>query len=121
MPLTLVWRLITNMRGGPAPNPPEMGMQPIHELAKPRGCTMTRAIVTFGTGRHAEMLEVALPSFRAFAGRHGYRLFVADQIGTKRPPPWYKVKIRDSQLHDHTLFVDPGWMRQWAIEAQEWM
>jgi hypothetical protein len=47
---------------------------------------MTRAIVTFGTGRHAEMLEVALPSFRAFAARHGYRLFVADQIGTVAPP-----------------------------------
>ena len=53
---------------------------------------MKRAIVTFGTGPHAELLKIALPSYKAFAHVHGYDFFVAEEIGRKRPAPWYKVQ-----------------------------
>lgn len=52
---------------------------------------MKKAIVTFGVGPHAELLEIALPSFRAFAERHGYDLFIPDKVGESRPPSWWKV------------------------------
>lgn len=53
---------------------------------------MKRAIVTFGTGTHAELLKIATPSYKAFAHLHGYDFYIADQIGKARPAPWYKVQ-----------------------------
>jgi hypothetical protein len=52
---------------------------------------MSKAIITFGTGAHAELLSIARPSYQAFAKRHGYDYFEADRIGHQRPPAWYKV------------------------------
>lgn len=69
---------------------------------------MKRAICTFGTGKHAELLSVALPTFARFAKRHGYELLIADRIGTARPPSWYKVKMLQEALKDYTaaLWID---------------
>jgi len=52
-----------------------------------------RAIVTFGTGPCAEMLSIALPSFKNFADRHGYELLVVEGLEPKMPPAWYKVPV----------------------------
>lgn len=51
-----------------------------------------RAFVTFGVGPHARFLEIARPSFRAFAKRHGYDYYEPSRIDPVRPAPWYKVK-----------------------------
>lgn len=59
---------------------------------------MKKAIVTFGTGTHARYLEIATPSYKAFAHLHGYDFFVADQIGKARPAPWYKVRCLQELL-----------------------
>jgi len=53
---------------------------------------MNKAIVTFGIGTHAELLNIARPSFKAFATRHGYDYFEAEKVGHQRPAPWYKVQ-----------------------------
>lgn len=69
---------------------------------------MKRAICTFGTGKHAEYLDVAMPSFMRFAARHGYDVIVADKIGTARPPSWYKVRMLQEALKDYdaALWID---------------
>jgi hypothetical protein len=66
-----------------------------------------RAIVTFGTGKYAELLEIALPSFKAFAARHGYDLLRPSAIGTERPAPWYKIRALQKALetYDEVLFI----------------
>lgn len=58
----------------------------------------TRAIVTYAAGAHEELLDVALPTYRAFADRHGYDLFTPcrDTLMAHTgglPPAWCKVPI----------------------------
>lgn len=64
---------------------------------------MKRAIVTYAAGAHEELLDVALPTYRAFAERHGYDLLVTRNqlVESKRfltttqlfPSPWNKVPL----------------------------
>lgn len=61
---------------------------------------MRKALVTFGTGTHAELLKIARPSYQAFARRHGYDYHEAEQIGRQRPAPWYKVRCLQGLLND---------------------
>lgn len=89
--------------------------------------SMSKAIATFGTGKHAQLLAVALPSFQAYARRHGYRLYVADEIGTARPPSWYKVQmIRDLLAdYDAVLWIDADVVivdgaDDWQVPADKW-
>ena len=69
---------------------------------------MKRAIATFGVGKCQAMLNIALPSFKAFAKRHGYDLFVADKTGMARPPAWYKIPMLQTLLadYDEVLWLD---------------
>lgn len=55
-----------------------------------------RAIVTYAAGGHEELLEVALPTYRAFAERHGYDLIAGSPKLTDLPPAWNKILL----LHD---------------------
>jgi hypothetical protein len=68
---------------------------------------MSRAIVTFGTGPCAEMLKIALPSFKNFADRHGYELIVVEGLDPKMPPAWYKVPVLLESLksYDEVLWL----------------
>lgn len=70
---------------------------------------MNRCLVTFGVGPHAELLDIALPSFERFAGRHGYDLVVAqpDPIDGL-PPSWWKIPVLQDALdsYDEALWVD---------------
>ena len=69
---------------------------------------MSRALVTFGVGPHAELLEIALPSFERFADRHGYELLVAEPAEIQRPPSWWKVSVLADALdaYDEALWLD---------------
>lgn len=51
----------------------------------------TRAIVTFATGGHRELLELARPGFEAYAARHGYDLLETPPRGLQRPASWGKL------------------------------
>lgn len=53
---------------------------------------MSRAIVTYAAGAHEELLDVALPTYRTFADRHGYDLVVGKKL-TDLPPAWNKVPL----------------------------
>lgn len=68
---------------------------------------MSRALVTFGIGPHEELLEIALPSFRAYAECHEYELVVAEPTGD-RPPSWLKVPTLQAALaaYDEVLWLD---------------
>jgi hypothetical protein len=59
---------------------------------------MKKALISFGTGPHAEFLEIARPSFKAYAQKHGYDYFEPSKIDPVRPAPWYKVKALLSLL-----------------------
>lgn len=68
-----------------------------------------KALVTFGTGKSAELLEIARPSFTAFAQNHGYEVC---EYAPKRDPfwpwPWLKVACLEHALKsfDEALWVD---------------
>lgn len=64
-----------------------------------------KAIVTFGVGTHAELLKIALPSYREFARRHGYDFYVLESIGRSRPAPWYKVRCLQELLKSYEIGV----------------
>jgi len=66
---------------------------------------MNKAIVTFRRRTHREYLDIARPSFRAFAKRHGYDYFEADQVGRLRPPAWYKVQCLLDLLKQYDIAV----------------
>lgn len=69
--------------------------------------TAMKAILTLATGYHKQLLEIAAPSFRAFADRHGWDIYQASNIGQARPPAWYKVQTILSALrkYDEVLFL----------------
>ena len=65
---------------------------------------MKRAIVTYAAGAHEELLDVALPGYKAFAQRHGYELIVGDNV-TDLPPAWNKVSLLMEVLLHHEEVV----------------
>jgi hypothetical protein len=66
---------------------------------------MKKALVTFGVGAHRELLDIARPSFKAFAARHGYSYFEAEKVGHQRPAPWYKVECLLTLLRSFDVAV----------------
>jgi hypothetical protein len=63
---------------------------------------MRKVLTTFGFGGHAELLDVALPTFRWYAERHGYDLFVPSEsmfAGVeRRPHAWMKLPLLSALL-----------------------
>jgi hypothetical protein len=53
---------------------------------------MNRCIVTYAAGAHLELLDIALPTYRAFAERHGYDLRLGVKL-TNLPPAWNKIPL----------------------------
>ena len=68
---------------------------------------MNRAIVTYAAGAHEELLDVALPTYRAFAERHRYDLVVGKKM-TDLPPAWNKVPLLLDALksYDEAVWFD---------------
>jgi hypothetical protein len=68
---------------------------------------MKRALCTFGVGTHVELLEIARPSFKAFARRHDYDYYEAAKVGHQRPAPWYKVQclLDLLKIYDVVVFI----------------
>lgn len=68
---------------------------------------MKRAIITYAAGAHEELLDVALPTYRAFADRHGYDLVVGKKM-TDLPPAWNKVPLLLEALgaYDEVVWFD---------------
>ena len=69
---------------------------------------MSKAIITLATGKHERYLEIAAPSFKAFAERHGWDIYKTNSVGQARPPAWYKVPAIIELLHnyDEVLLLD---------------
>lgn len=65
---------------------------------------MNRAIITYAAGAHEELLEVSLPTYRAFADRHGYDLIMGKQL-TNLPPAWNKIPLLLSALESYEEVV----------------
>lgn len=68
---------------------------------------MKRAIVTYAAGAHEELLDVALPTYKNFAQRHGYDLIVGKQM-CDLPPAWNKVPLLIDALgqYDEVVWFD---------------
>ena len=67
-----------------------------------------KAIVSFAVGPHVEYLNIARPSFLAFAKRHGYQYIEPASLSNlTRPPAWYKIPLMIEALKsfDDVLFV----------------
>lgn len=70
---------------------------------------MRKAICSIGSGPHAELLSIGLPTLREFADRHGYRLFaLTENPERERPAPWGKIPLIQALLagHDAVLWID---------------
>jgi hypothetical protein len=69
---------------------------------------MRRALVTFATGEHERLLEVALPTMRRYADRHGYDLLADPPPPIRRPPSWLKIPLLQKALrsYDEVLWLD---------------
>lgn len=72
---------------------------------------MSRVIVTCAAGAHEELLDVALPTYKEFARRHGYEVLVGsedDAIGMGLPPAWSKVYLLLDALdqYDEVVWFD---------------
>jgi hypothetical protein len=69
---------------------------------------MNRCIVTYAAGAHEELLDIALPTYRAFAHRHGYDLRVGEKL-TDLPPAWNKIPLLIQALgqgYDELVWFD---------------
>lgn len=69
---------------------------------------MSRALVTFATGDHKQLLDLALPGFARYAKRHGYTLVTRSPSLLLRPASWYKIPaLLDALDHfDEALWLD---------------
>lgn len=67
-----------------------------------------RALITFATGEHEQLLEVALPGFEAFADRHGYDLLIPEFDHLSREPSWLKLPamVHALQEYGEVLWLD---------------
>ena len=70
---------------------------------------MKRAIVTYAAGAHEELLDVALPTYKDFAQRHGYDLIVGQKL-CDLPPAWNKIPLLIDALtgqgYDEVVWFD---------------
>lgn len=64
----------------------------------------SRCIVTYAAGAHEELLDVSLPTYKAFAQRHGYDMLVGGKM-TDLPPAWNKVPLLLEALAQYTEAV----------------
>ena len=70
---------------------------------------MKRAIVTYAAGAHEELLDVAIPTYKGFARRHGYDLVIGDKR-CDLPAPWNKIPLLIKALtadgYDEVVWFD---------------
>lgn len=79
---------------------------------------MSRAIITYAAGAHEELLDVALPTYRDFAQRHGYDLCVTRNdlveslrfcpLANEMPPAWRKIPLLMDALsrYEEVVWLD---------------
>ena len=68
---------------------------------------MRKCLVTYAAGAHEELLDVALPSYKDFAHRHGYELVIGEKV-IDLPPAWNKVPLLLGALacYDEVVWFD---------------
>ena len=68
---------------------------------------VNRAIITYAAGAHEELLDVSLPTYRAFAELHGYDVIVGKKM-TDLPSAWNKVPLLLDVLssYDEVVWFD---------------
>ncbi len=74
---------------------------------------MKKIISSFGFGPHAQMLEIALPTFSRYAQTHSYDLFIPDKSffseeTKQRPCSWWKIELIQKlfESYDRILWID---------------
>lgn len=68
----------------------------------------SKALLTFGVGPSAELLDISRPLFVRYAARHGYAYIEVPAVGPERPPSWMKVAnlIEALATYDEVLWLD---------------
>lgn len=70
---------------------------------------MKRAIITYAAGAHEELLDIALPTYKDFAQRHGYDLIIGEKM-CSLPPAWNKIPLLLNTLeilkYDEVVWFD---------------
>lgn len=68
---------------------------------------MSKTIITYAAGAHEELLDVALPTYKTFALRHGYDVVVGEKK-CDLPPAWNKIPLLLDALdhYDEVVWFD---------------
>lgn len=67
---------------------------------------MSKALVSLGAGPQAWLLRIAARSFRSYAARHGYELYLhTETVDEHRPAPWSKVRLLRTLASKHELVL----------------
>jgi hypothetical protein len=79
--------------------------------ATPPPASLRKVLCSLATGPHAALLDIARPSFEAYAERHGYDLVLSTTAPAEaagRPAAWGKIPFLREQLHayDVVLWLD---------------
>jgi hypothetical protein len=66
-----------------------------------------KALVTFGVGRYAPLLDISRPLFRQYAERHGYEYIELVNVPATRPLSWMKLEplARALETYDAVLWL----------------
>lgn len=72
-----------------------------------QGPRVRKALVSFATGPHRELLSLARPSFEYYAATHGYELLIADrcELAADRCAHWAKIPLLLEALSSHDIAV----------------
>lgn len=75
---------------------------------------MRKVLTSFGFGEHADLLQIAAPTFQKYAARHGYDFFVPresffDDATRGRPYSWWKIPLLEwlfERGYTEALWID---------------
>jgi len=88
-----------------------------------------RALISFGTGQFADLLEIAVPGMHDYACLHGYDLITRPPSMLLRPPSWHKITALLDALEDYeealwidcdVVLVDTSWDLADEIPPEAW-
>jgi hypothetical protein len=98
----------TRLLAGPGVEHPAL-QRPITMIRHGEQTGRRKALCSLAVGPHLQLLAAALPTYEAYAARHGYDVILATQlVDPDRPAAWSKIALARQLLHDYDelLWID---------------
>jgi hypothetical protein len=98
----------TRLLAGPGIEHPAL-QRPMTTIRHSEGTGRRKVLCAFAVGAHVQFLAAALPTYEAYAARHGYDIVIATELLDRdRPPAWNKLELARRLLPDcdELLWID---------------